>query len=227
MIYQLIVLRESKLTNFFESVKKNLKSFELCNPSLFVPIEDTYNVHKFNTNYIFKAKNNSVLTYLFCRVNKRDKITLSSICKEIGGNLEDIKHLDIEDSKNKVLDYAIYALLLVINMDILLAIMFYISNFKVFQRTERVRELNIFTFLASCLGLLNFSILGFKIPYIELTPIFPYPLNIGLFNNSIQVLISLIFVIFIVSTLIVRFYFNTNKIIEQSVDYRTLSDLKI
>jgi hypothetical protein len=214
------------MTNFFESVKKNLKSFELCNPSLFVPLEATYNVHKFNTNYIFKAKSNSVLTYLFCRVSKRDRITLNSICKEIGGTLEDIEYLDVENSKNKILDFVVYGLLLLINLDLILSLLFYIANFRVFQRAQRIYELNIFSIIGACIGLLNFTILGFKIPFIELSPIIPITPNIGFFNSTLNVMLSLLFVVFIVSTTVVRFYFNTNSR-EQSADFKSLLELKI
>jgi hypothetical protein len=167
-----------------------------------------------------------VLTYLFCRVNKRDRITLNSICKEIEGTLEDIEYLDVENSKNIILDIAVYILLLIINLDLFLALIFYISNFKVFQRADRVNELNIFSILGACIGLLNFSVLGYKIPFIDLNPLIPIPPNIGFFHNTINVMLSLLFVVFVVSTTIVRFYFNSNSK-EQSTDFKSLTELKI
>lgn len=219
-------MRENKLNNFFNSVKKNLPSFELVNPALFLPIEDTYNVHRFNTNFIFKVKSHSVLTYFFCRVTNRDQIILNSISKENESSLETIKYLSPDESKSKLSQIIILTIITLLNLDLILMMITYIANYRVMERIGKLRKLNIITVIGSVIGLLNFSVLGFRIPNLYIPSPLPFAPNIGYFNNNLYIMISLFLGFFMITSMIIRFYFNSNKI-EEKIDFKTLEELKI
>jgi hypothetical protein len=226
MTYQIIILKESKLNNFFFKIRKNLKTFELCQPSLFLPIEKTYNLHKFNTNFIFKVKNSSPLTYFICRINNKEKVTLNSVINEFDGSIETISYRDEVSTKKTVIQYIVLALLFAINMDLLLAIAFYIINFKKFQLVERVSELNIFAILAACAGLLNFSILGLKLQFINLPSILNFPPNIGYFFKDYISLGIAFLIVCIISYIFINLFFGLTKETDNT-SFKSLNDLKI
>jgi hypothetical protein len=226
MTYQIIILKESKLNNFFFKIRKNLKTFELCQPSLFIPIEKTYNLHKFNTNFIFKVKNSSPLTYFICRINNKEKVTLNSVINEFDGSIETINYRDEVSTKKTVIQYIVLALLFLINMDLLLAIAFYIINFKKFQLVDRVGELNIFAILAACAGLLNFSILGIKNNIINLPSILNFPPNIGYFFKDYISLGVAFLIVCIISYIFINLFFGLAKETDNT-SFKSLNDLKI
>ena len=226
MTYQIIILKETKLNNFFFKIKKNLKTFELCQPNLFLPIEQTYNLHKFNTNFIFKVKNNSPLTYFICRINNKEKVTLNTVINEFDGSIETLKYRDEITTKKSIVQYIVLALLFLINMDLLLAITFYVLNFRKFQLQDKIRTLNIFCILAASIGLLNFSILGVKNTIINMTPLLKFPPNFGFVLNEYNHLAVAFVAVCIISYVFVEVFFGKPEDVDKS-SFKSLNDLKI
>ncbi len=226
MTYQIIILKETKLNNFFFKIKKNLKTFELCQPNLFLPIEKTYNLHKFNTNFIFKVKNNSPLTYFICRINNREKITLNSVINEFDGSIDTINYIDEVSTKKTVIQYIVLAILFAINMDLLLAVAFYIINFRKFQLVDKVGTLNVFSILAACAGLLNFSVLGIKNNFINLNPLLAFPPNVGYFFKDYLPLGIAFVTVCIISYIFVNLFFGLTKNADDK-SFVSLEELKI
>jgi hypothetical protein len=226
MTYQIIILKETKLNNFFFKIKKNLKTFELCQPNLFLPIEKTYNLHKFNTNFIFKVKNNSPLTYFICRINNKEKVTLNSVINEFDGSIETINYRDEVSTKKSIIQYIVLGLLFLINMDLLLAIAFYILNFKKFQTVDKVGTLNVYSILAACAGLLNFSILGVKNSFLNLNPLLSFPPNIGYFFKDYLTIGIGFVVVCSISYIFVHLFFGLTKEVDETT-FKSLNDLKI
>ncbi|MGL4759219.1 MAG: hypothetical protein ACRCXZ_07820 [Patescibacteria group bacterium] len=225
MTYQLIIVRENKLNNFFLSVQKNLPSFEICNPALFLKVDEVFNAHKYNTNFIFKAKSNSVLTYFFCRVNTRDQIILNTICKENECTNEIIKHQNKENGDLNLLFFLGLIVTTILSMDLIVSIINLVLNYSRFKKKEKLIYLNAFTAVGSIFGLLNFSILGFKIPFFDSKPILNFPPNVAYFFNEKLTLIFVFFTILVFNYFIFSLIFRTfNK--ETKTDYKTLEQIK-
>jgi hypothetical protein len=222
----MIILKEIKLNNFFSKIKENLTSFELCQPANFLPIEKTYNLHKFNSNYIFKVKNNSPLTYLICRVSNKDKVILNTIVNEFDGAVEAIKYKDVNDNKATIFTVLGILFVMAINLDLSLAIAMYITTFKNFAQNDKVNLLNFISILAAAIGLLNLSILGIRFKFINFEPIIPNPPNIGYFTHNYYILGLLAIVVLIITKLIINKVYSINHT-PTNHDYKKINELKI
>jgi hypothetical protein len=194
MIYQIIIMKEKKLSSFLNKLKDKISTLEFCPPSEFIDIEKTYNLPKVNNNFIFKIKNTSPLTYFVCRVKNKDKVTLNTIINEYDGALENL-NIDKKSSISIFKENLILLFVFLMNLDVILAFVYYIFNFKAFFNTEKVNKLNIFCILASIIGLSNFSILGYKIPNLNINPILYFTPNIGNFSNISIIFIGTILII--------------------------------
>jgi hypothetical protein len=226
MIYQILIIRENKLNNFLSKIQSNLKSLELCPPNNFVPIEETYNLHKYNSNFIFKISNNSSLAYFICRVSNREQVVLNSIAKEFDASSESIVGLSSPDAGSNFIKNTVLAFLFFFNLDLLLATAFYILNFKRFVDLEYLTKLNIFCFAAALIGLLNYSILGINFDFVNQIPFLPFAPNIGHFDKRLEVKALYALFVIIFSKLLVNFIFNKPKSINNS-GYKNLTELKL
>jgi hypothetical protein len=226
MIYQIVIVRENKLNSFLSKIQSNLKSLELCPPHSFLPIEETYNLHKYNSNFVFKVNNSSSLAYFICRVSNREQVVLNSIAKEFDANSETIGGLSSSELGSNLFKNIVLAFLFFINLDLLLAVAFYILNYKRFNELEILTKLNIFCFAAALIGLLNYSILGINFDFINQSSFLSFPPNVGYLTNKLEIKALYALLIISFSKLVLNFFFK--KPLEVSTSgYKNLTDLKL
>lgn len=226
MIYQIVIIRENKLNSFLSKIQSNLKSLELCPPHSFLPIEETYNLHKYNSNFVFKVNNSSSLAYFICRVSNREQVVLNSIAREFDANSETIGGLSSPELGSNLFRNLVLSLLFFINLDLLLAIVFYVLNFKRFSDLEMLTKLNIFCFAAALIGLLNYSILGINLDFVNQPPFLPFAPNIGYLSNKLEIKALYALAVVVFSKLMINLFFQKPKAVSTS-GYKNLAEIKL
>jgi hypothetical protein len=213
MIYQIIILRENKINAYFNKLQKNIKTMEICSPAKFVNLSETFSLHKFNSSYLFKVRNNSSLAYFICKISNKEQAVLNTISKEFDVHFENIKHTDRDEVSNMLLFNIGLCVLFLLNLDVLLAMLFYILNFKRFTNINQLYKLNIFTVLASIIGLLNLSVLGISWDWGPSgpSPLLSFPPNIGYWANGMEYKLVYGLIMVIVSHIISTLLFSIHS----------------
>ena len=93
-----------------------------------------------------------------------------------------------------------------INLDLVLVLLFYVSNYKEFEKNNQEKILNIASFIAGVIGILSLTLIGFRLLFINLNPILNFPINVFSYTDNLIIRFILGFVIVILSKII------TNKI---------------
>jgi hypothetical protein len=161
MNYNLIAITDENISSFVKKMKQNLKTASICEPGFFLPDKNLFNTHLFGCNYFFKLSNSSKLNYLVIEVSQKDQIILSSLVNQFKAGSE-LLHKTENNLKLGQIELGLITwILMLLHLDLVLGLIFYIVNFKKYEAVGRVKLLNITTLIACFVSLLNLNFFGF------------------------------------------------------------------
>jgi hypothetical protein len=220
MNYNILTIKDQFLGDFLTKLKKTLPNLSICDPDYFLPTSSVYNTHYGNSNYIFKVKNNSNLNYVIFEVSTKDQITLTTIANSNNAYIENIfeSDLDKETNHDRV---KLCGLLILMFLDLGLAMVSYIINFRNFEYYKKTTTLNICTIVSGLYSLVSMSVLTFDIStLLNLKPIFRIPF----YNTNLYFMFGLL----VLYTIIVKIFIPIqNTKITFSKPIQVISELKI